>query len=117
MTQTVWNEAYRSWYKDDSASGNVTALWPGSTLHYLEAVSQVRYNDWEIKNSGSWWAYLGNGCSQTVLDTTADVAFYIRKVDDGPLLGWMKELQAMNNSGTMTGPVKTSVMVQMGSNL
>ena len=48
MPQTIWREDCRSWYKNNSASGRVTALWPGSTLHYIEALGQTRYDDWDV---------------------------------------------------------------------
>ena len=37
MEKTVWADPCRSWYKA-GPTGKVTALWPGSTLHYTEAL-------------------------------------------------------------------------------
>ena len=48
MTQTIWQEDCRSWYKNNSASARVSALWPGSTLHYIEALGETRYEDWDV---------------------------------------------------------------------
>lgn len=48
MQRTVWVEDCKSWYKGRSPSGRVAALWPGSTLHYLEAIRQPRYDDWDV---------------------------------------------------------------------
>lgn len=48
MQKTVWRENCRSWYKSNSVSGRISALWPGSTLHYLEAMKEPRFDDWEV---------------------------------------------------------------------
>lgn len=48
MQKTVWKESCRSWYKNNSVSGRISALWPGSTLHYLEALKEPRFDDWEV---------------------------------------------------------------------
>ncbi|KAF8240258.1 FAD/NAD(P)-binding domain-containing protein [Tricholoma matsutake] len=102
MKNTVWEQDCRSWYKN-SSSGKVTALWPGSTLHYMEAISEVRYDDWNIAYSGNRFAYLGNGFSQTESDDTADWAYYIRSHDDGPYLSRGKQMRIINKSGTVHG--------------
>ncbi|KIM44457.1 hypothetical protein M413DRAFT_24952 [Hebeloma cylindrosporum] len=65
MKNTVWEQECRSWYKSNSITGKVTALWPGSTMHYLEMIAEPRYEDWSFKYSGNRFAYLGNGRSQT----------------------------------------------------
>ncbi|KAH6663263.1 hypothetical protein F5X68DRAFT_266033 [Plectosphaerella plurivora] len=82
MARTVWSEECRSWYKPRGAGGPVVALWPGSTLHYIEAVRDVRFEDLEFRYEGNRFAWLGNGFSQTELDETADWAYYIREEDD-----------------------------------
>ncbi|GAB7353351.1 hypothetical protein MBLNU459_g3836t1 [Dothideomycetes sp. NU459] len=68
MKRTVWEESCRSWYKNNSASGKVSALWPGSTMHYMEAMKDVRFEDWNIKYEGNRFAWLGNGYSQPMTD-------------------------------------------------
>src|SRR5271156_5724684 len=35
MQGTVWTENCSSWYKGNSVTGRVSALWPGSTLSYM----------------------------------------------------------------------------------
>ncbi|KAG6878270.1 hypothetical protein C0992_008328 [Termitomyces sp. T32_za158] len=100
MKKTVWEHDCNSWYKANSVSGKVSALWPGSTLHYLEAIADPRYDDWEITYKGNRFAWLGNGYSQTEVDETADLAYYIRNQDESPLLGRRKALQAVSKSGT-----------------
>ncbi len=56
MKSTVWESGCRSWYKSGSISGKVTALWPGSTLHYLESIADPRYEDWDFKYIGNRFA-------------------------------------------------------------
>jgi hypothetical protein len=102
MKRTVWDEQCRSWYKNNSATAKVSALWPGSTLHYIEAMQDVRYDDWDIKYTGSRFDWLGNGYSQTELDDTADWAYYIRERDDGPYMSRAKQRKLETKSGTMT---------------
>lgn len=86
MPSTVWADGgCRSWYKDNR-SGKVTAVWPGSSLHYMEALSEVRWDDFDVTYNGNRFAYLGNGTSQMELDPNADLAYYIKDKDDGVTL-------------------------------
>jgi len=102
MTRSVWADPCRSWYKAAGPEGKITALWPGSTLHYIEALLELRIEDWEVAYSGNRFAWLGNGYSQTELDPTADWGYYIReKDDDGPATRGGK-LRLLNKSGTIT---------------
>lgn len=32
----------------DRASGRVTAVWPGSSIHYMEMIDSPRWEDFEI---------------------------------------------------------------------
>jgi hypothetical protein len=83
MKNTVWTTNCLSWYKNQQ-TGKITALWPGSTLHYLQALSDVRYDDYHVTYTGNnRFSYLGNGFCQLELDPTADVTYYIRDKDDG----------------------------------
>ncbi|KAE8331443.1 hypothetical protein BDV39DRAFT_189838 [Aspergillus sergii] len=82
METTVWNTHCQSWYKSP-VTGKITALWPGSTLHYMETLATPRYDDYEVTYaSRNRFAYLGNGFSQIELNPKADVTFYIRDHDD-----------------------------------
>jgi len=99
MKDTIWDQECCSWYKNNSASGKVTALWTGSTLHYLEAISQSQFDGWDFKYSGNRFAYLGNGYSQMEMESTSDWAYYIRNEDDSPVLGRAKWLRVVNRIG------------------
>lgn len=112
MKRTVWEFECRSWYKSGSISGKVTALWPGSTLHYLEAIAEPRYEDWIFTYvGGNRFAYLGNGFSQTELDLTADWSYYLRTEDDSPFLGRAKNRRVVTRSGTMSHPPPDEVQL------
>lgn len=101
MKRTVWHDPCRSWYKSLGPDGPVTALWPGSTMHYIEALMEVRYDDWNVEYTGNRFSWLGNGYSQTEIDPTADWAFYIREKDDDEPISRLSKLQVLNGHGTM----------------
>ncbi|CAK7224672.1 hypothetical protein SCUCBS95973_005597 [Sporothrix curviconia] len=100
MNRTVWSDPCRSWYKQ-RPDGPITALWPGSTLHYIEAVKELRFDDFDITYAGNRFAWLGNGYSQTELDDTADWAYYIRETDDGTPLSTAGKRKLLTKSGTV----------------
>lgn len=101
MQKTVWADACRSWYKQ-RADGPITALWPGSALHYIEALKDLRIDDFHVRYAGNRFAWLGNGYSQTELDNTADWAYYIRERDDDPPLSTAGRRRLLTKSGTIT---------------
>lgn len=107
LAKTVWAEGCSSWYKKNgigtkrrkraesygtegeemrSSEAESLMLWPGSGLHFVEAMAEVRADDWEIVYRGNRFEWLGNGFSQTETDPESDVAWYMREKDDGPLL-------------------------------
>ncbi|TRX93324.1 hypothetical protein FHL15_005903 [Xylaria flabelliformis] len=64
---TVYTERCNSWYKSDGGTGDrIIGLWPGSTLHALEALRAPRWEDfdWESRNANRL-RWLGNGWSVT----------------------------------------------------
>ncbi len=96
---TVWDQDCSSWYKSHDASGRNIALWPGSTLHFLEAMSEIRADDWDIVYKGNRFAWLGNGSSQVESLPDSDLSYYIREGDDSPLLGCKKQAEALVRVG------------------
>ena len=97
MKGTVWNTDCGSWYR---RNGKVVATWTGSTLHYLEAIAQPRFDDWDFKYAGNRFAYFGNGFSQTELDPEADWAFYLRNKDDSPYMSRNKRRIAVTHTNS-----------------
>lgn len=47
IKSTVWTENCRSWYKNND-TGKVFAVWPGSSLQFMQAIETPRYEDFEI---------------------------------------------------------------------
>ncbi|KAH0845713.1 putative sterigmatocystin biosynthesis monooxygenase stcW [Fonsecaea pedrosoi] len=117
MQHTVWIEECRSWYKSGSAAGRVSALWPGSTLHYLEALKEPRGDDWEIKYSGNRFSWLGNGFSQTELDEEADLGYYIRSHDDSPYASRRKRREVITHTGFNARALQANGDVNAGKDL
>lgn len=70
--KTVYLDDCKSWYKDPQFN-RVTSLWPGSTLHAIEAFRSLRWEDFEyeriVRSGGESNAlgWLGNGWSVTQL--------------------------------------------------
>lgn len=102
MNRTVWADPCRSWYKGRQ-DGRILALWPGSTLHYIECMRELRLDDFDVTYAGNRYAYLGNGYSQTELDDTCDWAYYIRDRDDDAPLSLEGRRKLLTKSGTITG--------------
>ena len=104
LKKTVWAENCSSWYKQgkkwsedyeftgedgdaarQSAAESLT-LWPGSGLHFIEAMADLRADDWDIRYKGNRFEWLGNGFSRTESDPDSDRAWYIRQRDEAPPL-------------------------------
>jgi hypothetical protein len=101
MRDTIWKGGCRSWYKHGTVDGRVSALWPGSSLHYFEAMQYLRPEDFDVEYKGNRFDWLGNGFSQTEIDPTADWAYYIREYDDSPFLSKGKRRKVLTKSGTV----------------
>ncbi|KAF1941982.1 FAD/NAD(P)-binding domain-containing protein [Clathrospora elynae] len=89
---TVFTEECRSWYKN-KGTGEVVGLWPGSTLHCVEAMRSPRWEDFEyvylndlegvegdglhgVGSKSNRLAWLGNGWSVNQLEVR-DLAWYL----------------------------------------
>ncbi|KPI37674.1 putative sterigmatocystin biosynthesis monooxygenase stcW [Cyphellophora attinorum] len=79
VRHTVWTEECRSWYKNNE-TGRVNAVWPGSSLHYIEAIRNVRWEDYDLKyceeGKKNRFAYLGMGTTEAL----------VKKEDPSPYL-------------------------------
>lgn len=95
--KTVYTDQCKSWYKGSGGDGShIIGLWPGSTLHALEALRAPRWEDFEwesLHDSENKMRWLGNGCSTTHTKLTdgqyaGDPAWYIDPMFlDKPLPG------------------------------
>ena len=101
MESAVWTDNCRNSHNGHAVGGRIPTTWPGSTLHYLEAMREVRGDDWEIKYEVNRFSWLGNGISQTEWDATADLAYYIRQGDDGVWASRRKRTLRIAKSGSM----------------
>ena len=85
-------EECRSWYKNNE-TGRVNAVWPGSSLHYIEAIRTPRYEDFEIEYLGpgkkNMWAFLGMGTVRALVNKE-DVSPYLNVENIDP--DWMQAM-------------------------
>lgn len=79
--KTVYMDDCKSWYKRGGGHGDrISALWPGSLLHAMEAFHAPRWEDFEFEelhqNRLRW---LGNGWSMCVMENEeqGDPSWYI----------------------------------------
>ncbi|KAL8658972.1 MAG: hypothetical protein Q9202_007332 [Teloschistes flavicans] len=100
MGGTVWTQGCRSGYKNHTIHDKTPTLWPGSSLHYREALRELRAEDWDFEYLGNRFDWLGNGFSQAEFDPTCDLGYYIRSQDDGPYASRRKRGEALTRSGT-----------------
>ncbi|CAK7228646.1 hypothetical protein SEUCBS140593_006984 [Sporothrix eucalyptigena] len=101
MRDAIWAAGCRSWYKSHTVNGRVSALWPGSSMHFFEALAHPRHEDFDVVYRGNRFDWLGNGFSQTECDRTADLAYYIRESDAGaPFLSKGRIREQLTKSGT-----------------
>ncbi|KAH9909553.1 flavin-binding monooxygenase [Xylariomycetidae sp. FL2044] len=74
---TVYTDECNSWYKTEGERGQrrVTGLWPGSTLHAVEALRAPRWEDfeWDSRDTNRM-RWLGNGWSVTHTETKQEDA-------------------------------------------
>lgn len=77
MKRLVWSASCRSWFKMDKKHGPVTAIYPGSRLHYFELMKNVRYEDYDITyRTENRYQFMGNGYTETELDPNGDPVWY-----------------------------------------
>lgn len=85
IKHTVWSDSCRSWYRNNE-TGRVNAVWPGSSLHYIEAIKNVRWEDYEIKYQPSRegapenpFSWLGMGFAEANRTEGADRSPYFNE--------------------------------------
>ncbi|OJJ04826.1 hypothetical protein ASPVEDRAFT_31261 [Aspergillus versicolor CBS 583.65] len=65
FSRTVFGMECRSWYKGGELNGRVMALWPGSSLHAMKALSSPRWEDYTYEyvndNPNGW---IGDGWAE-----------------------------------------------------
>ncbi|KAK7219476.1 hypothetical protein V2G26_007479 [Clonostachys chloroleuca] len=72
----VWTGACNSWYKD-RLTGRVTAVWPGSSIHFMEMLQTPRWEDYELQYmNANPFRFMGNGTSKREA-CGEDLTFYL----------------------------------------
>ena len=68
LKRSVWTAPCSSWYKRGTKDGRVVAVYAGTTFHYINAIKDPRWEDYNYKyiKDGSGvgsnrFAYMGNG--------------------------------------------------------
>lgn len=95
---SVFSDECRSWYKDNE-TGKVTAVWPGSAVHYAEALRTPRWEHYDLdyRNPTNMFAWLGNGFVKELTDPALDAAYYVKVENIDPL--WTEEIQKTRRDG------------------
>jgi hypothetical protein len=79
----VYTDTCKSWYRSEGGQGDkIVGLWPGSTLHALEALRTPRWEDfvYEHVDEGARrnpLRWLGNGWSEAQKENGGDPSWYI----------------------------------------
>lgn len=76
LKRTAWSTSCSSWFKNGKRHGPVTAIWPGSRMHWFESLKEPRYEDFDVEYTGNRFAYLGNGYTDAELDPEANPVWY-----------------------------------------
>ncbi|KAK2016149.1 FAD/NAD(P)-binding domain-containing protein [Colletotrichum eremochloae] len=67
----VWSEDCGGWFKHPK-TGRLNAIWPGSSLHYMDTIGLPRYEDYDITYLGpgkkNRFAYLGMGTARVTVE-------------------------------------------------
>ncbi|ORY01282.1 cyclohexanone monooxygenase [Clohesyomyces aquaticus] len=77
MKRLVWSSACRSWFKMGKTHGPVTAIYPGSRLHFFELLKHVRWEDYELTyKTNNRFQFLGNGYTAREQSADGDPVWY-----------------------------------------
>lgn len=87
--RTVYSDKCDSWYKssdpEERKTGRVNALWPGSCMHALQALSSPRWEDFNMEScNGNDFGWFGNGwtmCERTLQPSIDDLTWYLESAD------------------------------------
>ncbi len=81
MPRMAWSGSCRSWFKNGAETGPVTALHPGSRIHWFHMLEQPKAEDYDYTYfSQNRFEYLGNGFSTRELEGR-DQTWYLDRPD------------------------------------
>lgn len=73
MKRLAWSSACSSWFKNGKTHGPVTAIYPGSRLHFFEIMKNVRWEDYNMTYvTNNRYEFMGNGYTETEIDPDGD---------------------------------------------
>jgi len=81
LKRTAWDSPCSSWFKGGRVDGPIM-MWPGSRLHFFEALQNPRWEDydWEYRTMNRF-GFWGNGFTTTDLgEDGLDNTWYIDSV-------------------------------------
>lgn len=105
-------------------NGKVTAIWPGSSLHYMQCLAEDRWEDYYWQYDTERYAYWGQGISwienleldplglkikeyhsnmTTIPDRDSDLSFYLHK--DAPIPLEAASTASNNNAATESASI------------
>jgi len=74
---TSYTPVNADWFKNKKAHGPVTAIYPGSRLHFFEMLKNVRYEDYEITyRTENRFQFMGNGYTECEISPDGDPVWY-----------------------------------------
>ena len=89
--------------EDPGTKAKIPLIWPGTTLHYREAIKEIRFDDWDIVYKGNRFACLGNGISRTEMDPEADLAWYLTDRDQSSFASRAKRREVQTRRTRVEG--------------
>lgn len=76
----TWTGSCRSWYKNNTVDGRVTATFAGSALLFKRLIEDLRPEDFDISfRSCNRFQFLGNGFVEYELQEGNDLAWYVER--------------------------------------
>ncbi|KAK5065320.1 hypothetical protein LTR84_001158 [Exophiala bonariae] len=76
----TWTGSCRSWYKNNTVDGRVTATFAGSALLFKRLIQDLRPEDFDIEPRGrNRFRFLGSGFLEYELQKGNDLAWYVEK--------------------------------------
>lgn len=82
LPRTIWAGNCRSWYKNGTVDGPITALHPGSRIHWFHMMEIFRPEDYEYEycDKSNRFQFLGNGFS--VRENGDNPTWYLDSLND-----------------------------------
>ncbi|KAL7906991.1 hypothetical protein GGI35DRAFT_482357 [Trichoderma velutinum] len=86
MEKMVWTSSCSSWYKNGKVDGKVWGPYSGSALHFLELMSETRWEDFKIEYwNSNRFQYLGSGVTYREV-SGGDLSWYVTEPGANPVV-------------------------------